>query len=96
MLTSASWIPAAAALRASDDFQEVPVGILEIETTPTVVIIDLTRLCLRRIGPVGKRPFANPSKNFVELFLVDEEGIVLRGDLAVGIHEIDIDAVCWS
>ena len=92
-LTFASWIPAAAAVRASDDFQEVPARILEIETAPTVVLIGLTRLRLRRIGPVGKRPFANPAKNFVELFLVDKEGIVLRGDLAVGIHEIDIDAV---
>jgi hypothetical protein len=39
-----------------------PLGILEIETAPTVI-----RLRLRGIGPVGKRTFLNPTKNFVEL-----------------------------
>jgi hypothetical protein len=42
-----------------------------------VVIIDLTRLRLCRISPVGKRPFANPTKDFVELCFADEESIVL-------------------
>ena len=46
----------------------------------------------RRAG-VGKRPFANPTKDFVELWFADEEGIMLWGDLAVGIHEIDINVV---
>src|SRR4029077_19620815 len=56
-------------------------------------MIDLTSLRLRRIGPIGKRLLADPAKDFIELSLADEEGIVLRGDLAVGIHEIDVDAV---
>ena len=58
-----------------------------------VVIIDLTRLRLCRISPVGKRPFANPTKDFVELCFADEESIVLWGDLAVGIDEIEVSGV---
>ena len=36
------------------------IGILEIETAPTVVMIDLTHLRSRRMSPIGKRSFANP------------------------------------
>ena len=42
-----------------------------------VVTIDLTRLRLCRISPVGKRPFASPTKDLVELCFADEESIVL-------------------
>ena len=56
-------------------------------------MIDFTRLRLRRISPVGKRLFANPTKDFVELLFADEEGIVLWSDLAIGIHEIEVGAV---
>ena len=44
--------------------REVSVGILEIETAPTVVMIDLTHLRLRRMSLIGKRSFANPTKDF--------------------------------
>jgi hypothetical protein len=43
------------------------VGIFEIETAPAVVMIDLTRLTLGRVGPVRERSFANPIKYSVEL-----------------------------
>ena len=45
------------------------VGILEIETVPAVVMIDLTRLILRRIRPVREGPFAHPIKYPIELLL---------------------------
>ena len=45
-------------------------------------MIDLIRLRLRGISPVGKRPFPNPTKNFVELRFAHEEGIVLGSNVA--------------
>ena len=56
-------------------------------------MVDLTCLRFRGIGPVGKRPFANPTEDLVELRFADEEGVVLWRDLAIGIHEIDVGAV---
>jgi hypothetical protein len=43
------------------------VGIFEIETAPAVVMIDLTPLTLRRVGPVREGSFADPIKYSVEL-----------------------------
>ena len=60
--------------KTGDHLQKVPVRVLEIKAAPAVVMIDLTSLPLRRIGPVGKRPFANPAEDFVELSLADDEG----------------------
>ena len=40
---------------------------LKIEATPAIVMVDLTRLRFRGIGPVGKRPFANPTEDLIEL-----------------------------
>jgi hypothetical protein len=56
----------------------VAVGILEIDSTTAVVVADFTRLCLRGIGPVGKLPLSNTSKNFVELSLANKKRVVLR------------------
>jgi len=43
------------------------VGIFEIETAPAVVMIDLTPLTLRRVGPVREGSFVDPIKYSVEL-----------------------------
>jgi hypothetical protein len=37
----------------SDDFEEMPVRILEVETAPAITMIDLVRLRLTGIGPIG-------------------------------------------
>jgi hypothetical protein len=47
----ASWIPSAAAIRAGDDFKEVTVEILEVDSASAVVVIDLAFLLSRRISP---------------------------------------------
>src|SRR5262245_48356220 len=49
-----SRIPTAAAVGPRDDLKQMPVGILEIDTTSTVVVIDLVRLGLSGIGPVSE------------------------------------------
>ena len=43
---NSSRVPAAAAIRSRDDLQKVPVGVLEVDTTPPVVAIDFIGLGL--------------------------------------------------
>src|SRR5437667_6933391 len=69
-----SRIPSAAAVRASDDLKEVTVEILEVDAASAVVVIDLTWLLPRWIGPVGKFAFANPAENLVEFSFADQKG----------------------
>src|SRR5262245_15727014 len=88
-----SWLPTATTVRACDNLEKVAVGIFEIEAAPTIIMIDLTRLALCGISPVGEGPFSDPIKNSVELCFADEKSIMLWGDFAVSIHEIDVSAV---
>jgi hypothetical protein len=62
-----SGIPAAAAIGAGDDLQKVAIGVLEIDTAPGIVMIDLTLLRLRRISPIGQCPLADPTEDLVEI-----------------------------
>ena len=87
------WIPAAASVRTSDDLQEVTVWILEIEASAPVVTIDLTLRRLRRVRPIAQTSIANAFEYFLKIRLADQEGIVLRGDVPVGVHEIDVGIV---
>src|SRR5262245_48613682 len=82
-----SWIPSAAAIGAGEDFQEVTVRILEIDSAAAIIVIDFTRLGFGGIGPIGTPPLSNPSKNFVELSLTHKKGIVLRFYFAISVHE---------
>src|SRR5262245_61470208 len=80
-MASVSWrsgSPAAAAIWAGDDFEEVAVWILEIDSAPTVVVIDCTFLFLRGVSPIGQLPIAHPAEDRIELGLADQESIVLR------------------
>jgi hypothetical protein len=63
----ALWIPAAAAVGASDDLKEMAIGILEINAAPAIVMIDLALLRSRGIGPIGERPFADPTEDLVKI-----------------------------
>jgi len=67
----------------------VAVGIFEIDAAAAVAGVDLAVLALRGIGPVGKLALADPREDLVEFGLVDEERIVLGGDLAVGVDEVE-------
>src|SRR5262245_28332755 len=88
-----SGIPAAAAIWAGYDFEEVTVWILEIDSAPTVVVIDFTFYFLRGIGPVGQLPIAHPADDCIELGLADQEGIVLWRNLATRVHVVEIGVI---
>src|SRR3546814_20670852 len=88
--SKASRTPAAAAVGPGDDLEEMPVRILEIEAAAAVVAIDLSRLRLPGIGPVGKLPVADPTEYPVEFGFADQEGVVLWRHFALGIHVVEI------
>jgi hypothetical protein len=85
---------AAAAVGAGDDFEQMSVWIFEVQTPAAVVVIDLTTPLLGGVGPVGEIALAAAVKDLVELVLADEEGVVLRGNLAIGGQEVEADANC--
>src|SRR5262245_7161532 len=86
-------MPSGAAVRTSEDFQEVAVGILKIDSASAVVVVDFARLCLCGIGPVGKSSLLNSSENFVKFRLTNKKRVVLLLYLAVCIHEIDVGTI---
>src|SRR5215475_11793508 len=63
---SRSRIPAAAAIGAGDDLEQVTVGVFEVEPAAAVVAIDLPPRRLTGIGPVGKLPVADSCEDLVE------------------------------
>src|SRR5262245_15953853 len=82
------------AVGAGDDFEEVPVGIFEVDAAAAVVVVDLSGALLERIRPVPEPSLADAPEDAVEIILPDEEGVVLRSDVAVlGLQEGERDAV---
>src|SRR5262249_50709718 len=90
----ASRLPPAAAIWAGNDFQQMAARVLEIDAASAVVMVDLPRLGPRRIGPMGEALFFHAGEDLVELRLAHQESVVLRPDLALLVHKIDVDPVC--
>jgi hypothetical protein len=89
----ASRIPAAAAIGTRDDFEQMPIRILEVETAPTVVVVGLPRLSLAGVSPVRQVPLADAAEYLFEFGVADQEGVMLGHDLAFGIHIVEIGVV---
>src|SRR5215813_6044780 len=83
----------ATAVRPCDDFEQMTVGIFEVHPTPAVVVVDRAGALLTGIGPVLELSFAQTCEDPVEILFPEQEGIVLSGDLAVGVVEVERDAV---
>src|SRR5215467_11809180 len=71
------------AIGAGDDFEQMPVRVFEIDAAAAVVVVDLSRVLLERIRPVLEASLADAPEHAVEIVLPDEEGVVLRSDVAV-------------
>ena len=56
------------------------VGVLEVDTAPAVVSVDLAQTLLEGVGPVVKATRANAFEDRIEVCLVDQESVVLGGD----------------
>src|ERR1700730_17641612 len=84
---------AAAAVGAGDDLEEVPTRILEVDTAPAIVGVDLALFMLVGVGPVGQIASSDATEDLVEVALVDEERVVLRRDVIAPVHEVEADVV---
>ena len=76
---------ATAAVRTGNDFQQVAVRVVEVESAPTVPGIDLVALVAPGVSPVCQAPFTNPLEDLVEFELVHQESVMLGRDLAVAL-----------
>ena len=74
----------------------MPARVIEIHASAAVVGIDLARLVVARVGPKRQGLPLDPAEDRVELVLADEEAVVLRDDLIVGIKEVECDVVLDS
>src|SRR5215813_13444570 len=85
-----------AAIRAGDDLHQVAVGVGEIDAASAVIVVDLPRPGPAGIGPVRHAAPGDAAEYDVEIFLADQERIVLDGDVAVGLGEVEGHAVVRS
>ncbi len=70
------------------------VGVLEVDTSPAVVSVDLARTLLEGVGPVVKATRANAFEDRIEVFLVDQESVMLgRDSRATHVKEVERHAV---
>lgn len=65
------------------------IGVLEVYAAAAVVAADFAGAFSAWIGPVLKASITDTGEDLVELFFADEEGVVLGGNLAVVIVEVD-------
>src|SRR5579862_9939416 len=78
-------------VRARDQLEQVAVGILEVDAAATVVVIDLARHFLMRVGPDRNGIGLDPSERGVEVILTHEEGVVLRCEVVGMVHVVERD-----
>src|SRR4051794_2453121 len=84
----------ATAVGPGDDLEVVTVVAEEVDAAASVVVVDLSRVALRGVGPVLHLALGDPSVDRVELIVADEERIVLREDVvAAGGREVEAHAV---
>ena len=79
----------AAAVRAGDDLEEMPAGILPIHPAASVIGVELARPAFEGVGPVRQAAFSDPIEDLVELRLADQKGIVLRMGCTVVVGEVE-------
>jgi hypothetical protein len=80
---------AAAAVGASNDLEEVAIGIFEVHASAPIVAVDFTLPGLARVGPVTEPAVSDASEDGLEIFLPDQEGVMLGGDLPVGLVKVE-------
>src|SRR5262245_64546928 len=80
---------AATAVGASQNLQQVTAGVFEVDAAPVVPTVDLVALLFMRIRPIGQIARTYTSEDLVKLDLAHQEGVVLRGDLAVCLHIVE-------
>jgi len=65
------------------------VGVFEVHAAATVAAVDFGNAVAARVGPVLEPSFAEAVEDLIEVVFADQEGVVLRGNLAVTLVEIE-------
>src|SRR4029078_10268240 len=80
-------------IRPGNDLEQMAVRIFEVETAAAVVAVDLAGLALSGVGPVIEAARTDAPEHFVEFAFADQERVMLRGDLVIGVVEIERNVI---
>jgi hypothetical protein len=69
------------------------VGIVEIDAAAVVPVIDLAGFGTRGARPVRQSPLLDAREDLIELRLAHQERVMLRGDVAVDVDEIQCQVI---
>src|SRR3546814_10464932 len=83
----------AAAVRPGDDFEQMALGIVEVEAAAAEIAVDLLRLLLAGIGPVVQAARSDAGTDRIELLVADQKGVVLQRDLPIALVEVERGAI---
>src|SRR5262249_23958780 len=72
---------AAAAVGSRDRFENMAVGILEVDPAAAIPLVDLVALAETRIRPLGPGAFPNAREDLVEFGLGYQKSVMLRNDV---------------
>src|SRR4029077_11163390 len=79
-------------VRAGDQLEEVPAGVVEVDAAAAVEVIDLAAAFAPVVGVEGGARFLEARERRVELRLAHQEGAVVRLEVLV-LREVERDAV---
>src|SRR3954469_10623809 len=63
------------AVRHGDDLEPVAVGVVPVDATAAVVVVDLAGLAVEGIRPVVESALPDAAEDLVELLVADQEGV---------------------
>src|SRR5258708_35063527 len=82
---------AASAVSPRENLEHVTVGIFQVQAAAAVPGVDLLAPGLAGVCPVRQGPFPDAAEGGVEVFLVDQERVVLGSDLPARLAEVQRD-----
>jgi hypothetical protein len=78
---------------ARDHFQIVAVRVEKVDPAAAVIMIDLARMATPWVGPVLETLFADAAEDGIEIYLGNQESVVLWLDRSIGGREIERHSV---
>ena len=83
------YVATTASVWARNHFQIVAVRVGKVDPASTVVMIDLARATMPRIGPVLDTLLLDATEDSIEIGLGNQECVVLRLDGSIGSRKIE-------
>lgn len=79
----------AAPIRPCNDLKEMTVGVLKIHPAATVVPVDFSSPLLARVCPILQPSIVDAGEGLIEVVFAYQEGIMLGGNLAIDLVEVE-------